>query len=1011
MTTHYLAAGVFVLSLIPVAMAQSLPGAPEENGLTPKSNTSYVNRQTFEINNINNNRTESIGVAIANTGNVIIGWEDDSPSGASLEYLGAVWTLYDSGGVSITPEKRITALQLPGQEITSKFLSYFRADGSAVAGGTSWGPKIKANLFGDGAGMGATSYSLDKEVAEMAAFLEENGDFPSVQLLESDGSPVRIVTGISSAYSARSGDIRIADWDYLGNGNIVIVGESRQRQDLIDLYGGESAETHVIFRIVDRAGNPVKSETLANEAPVKSEMWHGVGVTRDGFAVRFAGQNGGATVRMFDNDGNPKGGNIDLETVTGHPQARSGGRGDSAGFHGNGKDAYVAVSGSGNEAWVTVLNTDGTVRFSRSVADDLELASVQKTDAAIDQDGNVIVVFAGRYIADYPNLVMGRRFDATGKPMGGTFYVSELELPGEAMMPSEGPRIAWRTGQVAVIWESRNDLDSIDPATGDYMKVVALRLFSTFMPGSIESAGLTRIVPDTPIIKPAADARGNWEPYASVLGTSTFLIEGSTYAENDPENQRYVVALQPVSGGPMKLGEGFFADNGQPFKAQINLSRQNGNPGRVAGDTRPGAVNFMVGGEASPHALPQFQSDNRWNLGFDRLFDGRYGTVQIFQLDTGTLTQTPLSKALDSVNGRETAGMAAGSEISRFGGEIVCLDNGNFLSVVEDRSRLRNPDGHAVAATIFAPDGSIVKESFVVAKGDIWSNVAPCKGGFAVRAKPEDESNNRLLYFYDNAGNLKGSIDQAASGASFDTGRGDGTRIFGHINSPYVFLAGRALNTTIVKVAVFDSRDQSFVTIADVSEGGFTGDFDRACGAVDALNRLVVSWVVKPAGYAQQQVAARVLALDSASKKVSPLTPSFFAFVNTATNDIRTLQMSVAMTTKQICVAAKGEINYENQPASGPNSPREVNFYTVFSHPDPKDDPTTPVGGAALTISSVTRSAGRLNVSWTGGAGPFVIQKKVQLTDASWTEVMTTAETSASLLIEGPSGFFRVQQR
>src|SRR4029079_15592362 len=116
----------------------------------------------------------------------------------------------------------------------------------------------------------------------------------------------------------------------------------------------------------------------------------------------------------------------------------------------------------------------------------------------------------------------------------------------------------------------------------------------------------------------------------------------------------------------------------------------------------------------------------------------------------------------------------------------------------------------------------------------------------------------------------------------------------------------------LVKVAIFDSRDQKFVTIADVSEGGFSGDFDRANGAVDALNRFVISWVVKPAGYSQQQLAARVLAFDPAAKKVTPLTASFFPFVNTATNDIHSIQASVAMTTRQILVAGKGEINYDN---------------------------------------------------------------------------------------------------
>jgi len=982
------------------AVAQTAPGAPEDNGLTPKSATVYINRLTTDIQTINNGGTKSLGVAIANGGNVIVGWEDDGDGVTDIE---AVWTLYDSAGNALTPDTLCTSVapDVAG-DVTTKFLSYFRADGSAVGGGHSWGPKIKANLFGDGIGMGATSWQLDLEVPQLAAYDGNNqGDYPSVQLLSNTGQPVKIVVGVSDAYATRDpGSIRIGDWDYLANGNIVIVGESRQDQDLVDVYQGAEPHRHIIFRIVDQSGNAVKAETLVSESanfPSNAEMWHGVGSTANGFAIRYKSGNGPVVVRMFDNAGNAATGDLDLATLTGFPEAGGGGRGDNTGFHGNGKDAYVAACSAGADAWVTVLNANGTVRFSKAVATDLTLASVDRVDAAIDPDGNVIVVFAAKFDAGNPNrLIMGRRFGPTGTPVGGTFYVSEKELPDASTPEANGPRVAWRAGQVAVAWESASDLESLDPFTGEPLTVVALRLFSTFAPGSIESVGLTRIVADTPVVKleSTRNALGNWEPYASVLGTTTFLIEGNTFADDGTDlNQRYVVALQPAAGGAMKLGEGFYADNGQPFKGQINLSRQNGNPGRVAGDTRPGAVNFMVGGEASPHVVAEFQSDNRWNLGFDRLGDGRYGTVQIFKLDPATLTQTPLSKALDSGNGRLTTGTAAGNQITRFGGDMVGLDNGNFVSVVEDRARVIIPDSDGVVATIFAPDGTVVKDSFVVANGDIWSNVAAYQGGFAVRAKPEDGSATRLIYFYDNAGNLKGTVDQVATGASFDTGRGDGTRLFGHINSPFVYLTGRAANTEIVKVAAFDSRTQKFVAIADVNEGAFTGNFDRANGAVDALNRLTVSWVSQPAGYAKQQVAARVLSFDGTN--FTTLTRSFFPFVNTATNDIRSLQMSVAMTTKQICIAAKGEINYENKPELGPNSPTEVNFYTVFTHPNPQDDPTTPVGGGeAPKFTSIKRNAnGTITVEWSGGgtlqAAPTVTGPWLDVTGATSPYVVT----------------------
>ena len=133
--------------------------------------------------------------------------------------------------------------------------------------------------------------------------------------------------------------------------------------------------------------------------------------------------------------------------------------------------------------------------------------------------------------------------------------------------------------------------------------------------------------------------------------------------------------------------------------------------------------------------------------------------------------------------------------------------------------------------------------------------------------------------------------------------------------------------------------------------------------------------MAKPPGYEADQVAARVLGYDEAKKSIVPLSKSFFPFLSNAkTGGIRTLQMSVAMTTKEIAIAAKGEVNLQGKPELGANSPREVNFYTVISHPDPKDDPTTPAGAppAGAIISKVVETGGdneatdTIAAKWTG---------------------------------------------
>ncbi|MDB6040590.1 MAG: hypothetical protein JWM99_4431 [Verrucomicrobiales bacterium] len=973
------------------------PGTPEANGLTPKTGTFYVNT----ADTVSNDNTESIGVGIASNGNVIIGWEDDkSDTAPDINDFEAVWTLYNSSGSPLLPDTEMHSVAL-NASVTTKFFSYFRADNSPVPGITSWGAKIKADLFGDGIGMGATSYGLGDEVPEFAGIQadagDSNADFPTVQLLTNDGLPAGIVSGLNDSEAQPAGSVRIADWDYLSNGNIVIAGESRQNDDLSTIYGGAAPGKHAMFRIVDSKNVEIKGTTLASEVAEPNEMWHGVGVTKNGFALRFP-QGGLTTIRLFKNDGSPASTNIDLAALTGKPAAGGGGRGDSSGFHGNGNDAYIYASVGVDESgvkqpWITVLTTNGTVRFSRAVADDIALSNPGGADAAITTDGRVLAVFD-----DIPSnsaggrVVMGRLFDKTGQPLGGTFLVSETELPEAVTADSQKPRVAWRGELAAVAWESQNNPDTINE--------VAARFFTTFKPGSIESAGLTRIVADTPVIVPEAAALGNWEPYASVVGASDFLIEANTFALGTTDMQRYVVMLQPVIGGKGKLVDAFYADNGTPFSGPINASRQNGNPGRVAGDKRPGAVNYMSGGETSVHLHPEFQSDNRWDLGFDRLSDGRYGTVQSFAIDLSSNSPSPLSKAVDSANGRLTSGAAPGNQITRFGGDIVALDNGNFVSVVEDRSNVLNPNGNAAAATIFAPNGSIVKDTFLVANGDLWANVAAFKGGFAVRVAG-------VIYFYDNSGVLKGQINQSTTGESYSTDRGDGTRIAGHINSPFVFLAGKVAGANLVKVSAFDSRDQSFVAKAIVSEPAFSGDFDRVALDVDALNRLTVSWVSQPAGYEKQQVAARVLAFDSGTKSFTPLTPSFLAFLNAApTGNIHTFQMSVAMTTKQILIAAKGEINLENKPELGADSPTELNFYTVISHPDPQNDPTPAVNGGGQASLTITRNGANAVITWTADGYGLETATKI---DGPWSAVATTGKTYSATATTGNS-FFRLKK-
>lgn len=148
-----------------------------------------------------------------------------------------------------------------------------------------------------------------------------------MQLLTASGGPAGIVSGMSDADAEPEGDVRIGDWDYLANGNIVIVGESRQDEDRTNRFGmltNVGPNNVAVYRIVTPAGTEVKAYGPVSAVAERNEIWHGVGVTANGFAVRFA--RNGAKVRMFDNAGNPTSEDIDLATLTGKPIAAGGTR-------------------------------------------------------------------------------------------------------------------------------------------------------------------------------------------------------------------------------------------------------------------------------------------------------------------------------------------------------------------------------------------------------------------------------------------------------------------------------------------------------------------------------------------------------------------------------------------------------------------------------------------------------------------------------------------------------------
>lgn len=547
---------------------------------------------------------------------------------------------------------------------------------------------------------------------------------------------------------------------------------------------------------------------------------------------------------------------------------------------------------------------------------------------------------------------------------------------------------------------------------------------------SVETLGLKRIVPNKILFETAWDNWENWAPDTAVVGTHTFLIGINTFAEPAENGGRQLsLALQPVDGREAEKTAAFYSDDGAPYNGRINASRQRRNPLQIAGDRRPGAGGYAVGIEASPHVFPAFQSNNRWNLGFHRPADGTYATVQMFSLNLPTRSLAPTSLAVDAVNGRLTHGSPAVNSIGHFGGDLAILDNGNVVLVAQDRSGLRETSP-VVTAVILARDGSVVRESWVVDPRDVSAGVSSYKGGFCIHALGR-------LYFHNNDGEQRGQIGQAELPETlrFDAKQDSSAQIASHVNRSLVFLAGTAdlFNQQgerlkdasgqfrkSVQIAVFDTTTPKFLSrrmVSEVSAGNggsdafdLSGTFGRIDLAADALGRTAAAFEVKQQESENSQTLIRVLAYDSTADKWSAITPSFFAFHHHECPEFRSLSPSISMTTQEILVAATGEINQTNNPSVGVNTPPQTIFYTMFSHPDPQDDPTTEIMPAApIVIENAFIAEGNtISINWSGGVGPFLLQRKTSIDDPTWQRLVESAERTVVAPISGPMSLFRI---
>jgi len=539
-----------------------------------------------------------------------------------------------------------------------------------------------------------------------------------------------------------------------------------------------------------------------------------------------------------------------------------------------------------------------------------------------------------------------------------------------------------------------------------------------FIPGGAASVGSANVVPDVPFwydsvanrvkigpIVPLLSQQpdnGNWEPWVSVIGEKVFVVEVNKFADDGTASvQRYVVAFQPAAPGTWangKLGECFYDDYGKPYTNGIS-SRNDGNPGRVYGDRRDGAVNFVTGGEADPQDYPGFfQTAGRFDTatvlyGNAASIAQRCDLIQAFSLDLTTLVQTPLCKAFDgnSLGHPEFLALASGNQQrGRFGGGLAALDNGNFAAVMNDRSDQDvffpgNAPGDSTIACIFTPTGGVVKASWLVRPVAAWTDPTGFKGGFCIRS-------GGLLYFYQNDGTLiAGDVDHnALSGVALDTGRGDGTKIAGDIRAPWVYYASAGWLT------VWNGTNGAFITSYKVNDDlDASSTVDRTDVACDSLGNVCVAWNGKPVpaatavgtnldqSFVNDQVMARVLKFNGTT--VTPLTHTFFPFINSDTaahtnlmQGFKTTNPNLDMTTKYICIAGKGQINSTNNAEAAWDSQAQTTVYTVINNPGYV--PVAPQMTAA-------RSGNNIIISWDASVGDCTLQSTPTVKPTAWANV------------------------
>lgn len=86
-------------------------------------------------------------------------------------------------------------------------------------------------------------------------------------------------------------------------------------------------------------------------------------------------------------------------------------------------------------------------------------------------------------------------------------------------------------------------------------------------------------------------------------------------------------------------------------------------------------------------------------------------------------------------------------------------------------------------------------------------------------------------------------------------------------------------------------------------------------------------------------------------------------------------------------------------------TPHPVNMRAVITVSAPSNPPP------AVVITNIVNDGQAVTISWQGGAGPFLLQRKTSLDETNWFNLMTTRSLYVTVPKEGGSGFYRVMDQ